>query len=581
TQIKGRLKEVFEDRLEVDLFYPNAEFVRYFGADFYKKVSSESTFTLINDWLFRHEAFDNVNPNFQDYLERYYPNQNFENNIMEKIERLGDFIENIIERYHLTAYDLAGIGTTYSTVSGMALCRHLKRKNKKIITVLGGSGFYKEMGEAVSHYFPHVDYVCSGSGLISFPRLVGCIMENDQNGADSIDGILTKNNRGKIKNVGEELDINHHIHLDYDDFFETVRKFNLDKIVRPSILLETSRGCYWRKCKFCGLNEDQLKYRVKKSETAVEEINHYSAEYQCNISMVDNIMPRNYIKTVLPNLRIKPGTRLMYEVKADYDEEEMEILSRANVTFIQPGIESLNTGVLEIINKGVNAFQCVDLLKQCIRYNIVPGWNLIVGFPNMTEEMYKRLVSFIPHLVHLYPPEILTPVRFDRYSTYWEEREKYNLELSPFNAYQYIYPYEDDFQADIAYYFEDKNLFSGRLELMSRYYETIDNAVASWQKWWQTDEPGNVPKLYCREENGAAVIFDSRRDGANEYKVSPLTDKMLKFLETPETIDSIETNFPAENREKIITILQRLDAKDMLFKEKNRYLSLVIQPRRQ
>jgi ribosomal peptide maturation radical SAM protein 1 len=578
TQIKSRLKEIFKDQVDVDLFYLNHDFIQYFGYEFYMNVFYESTFTSINDWLFRQEAFDNLEYNHKEYLSRFYPNKNFDNNSIETFMNLGYFIDETIEAYHLTSYDLTGSSATYSTVPGLAFCRHLKRKKKEILTVMGGASLYKEMGETLSKYYPYIDYVCSGPGLISFPQLIDGIIKNDNNVMESIDGIFSKNNLGKVGKVSEELDINHDIHLDYDDFFESFYKFNLHEIIKPRILLETSRGCYWRKCKFCGLNEDQLKYRVKRVEKAIEEINRYSVKYNCDISMVDNIMPRHYIKKVLPNLHIKPGRAILYEVKADYNEEEIKILSQANLKKIQPGIESLHSNILEQMDKGINAFQCIDVLKQCIRYNITPGWNLIIGFPNMTEEMYKELIATIPLLTHLFPPDILTPVRFDRYSVYRMESEKYNLELSPFSAYKYIYPYDHEFLSGIAYYFEDRNFTSDRFQLMSEYHLKINTLVNCWKKRWQTDDMDNTPKLYCRVKEGTPFIYDSRQETTKEYDISLLEEKILKLLESPMAIDDIEISFPGENQGNLVGTLNRLEDKDLIFKENDRCMSLVIQP---
>ncbi len=102
TQIKGRLKEIFDRQVDVDLFYINLDFTRYFGYEFYTKIISQSTFTSINDWLFHHEAFDNMKHNHTEYLKRFYPGQNFDDISMEKFMNLGNFIDEIIDSYHLT-----------------------------------------------------------------------------------------------------------------------------------------------------------------------------------------------------------------------------------------------------------------------------------------------------------------------------------------------------------------------------------------------------------------------------------------------------------------------------------------------
>jgi ribosomal peptide maturation radical SAM protein 1 len=576
TQIKGRLMDVFKGEVEVRLFYLNHDFYRYLGRDLYSMIDSHATYTLLNDWLFRHEAFDHVTPNHKEYWERFYPHMPFSDDDRKKLSNPGHFINRAVREYRLESYDVIGINANFSVVPGLAFCRHLKKINREIITVIGGAGVYREMGRALCKYFPYVDYVCSGSGLISFPQLIDRIIKNDETGRNAIDGMFSGDNTGKVGIVGESLDINENIALDYHDFLESFKKFGLDKEMKPIILLETSRGCYWNKCKFCGLNEDQLRYRVKETDTAIEEINRYLKEYDCDIHMVDNVMPRHYIKKVLPHLHVPGGRFLVYEVRADYTEEEMRLLKQANVKNIQPGIESLSTAVHDVMNKGVNAFQCINMLKLCVKYGIIPGWNLIIGFPHMTGEMYERLLSLIPSLYHLFPPEVLTPVRFDRYSEYWMEKEKYHLDISPFSAYEFIYPYDHEFLSDFAYYFEEKDVTSDRIFLMSEYYLEYETAINKWKKLWQTDKIDKIPKLTCFLKGGVPYIYDSRQGTIKEFAISPLWEKVLTVLGHPMSIDSIMTDFPAENRERIVHVLHDLESKDLLFKENDRYMSLVI-----
>ncbi|NIM15682.1 MAG: RiPP maturation radical SAM protein 1 [Candidatus Aminicenantes bacterium] len=500
TQIKDRIKSRFKGSIDVRVFYINLEFFEFFGHEAYLKIMADSSYTGVNDWLFRQEAFDNIADNREDYFARFY--QGTMDNILgaesdKKWKSLGGFINEVIEKYQLTGFDLVGINATFSLVPALAFFRHLKKKRNQIITVVGGAGVYKEMGEALSRCYPYVDYVCSGSGLVSFPRLIEAVMKKDEQSKESIAGIFTKNNLGKVGNVSEELDISEDIYLDYHDFLESLKAFNIvGKDSQPMILLETSRGCYWQKCKFCGLNEDQLKYRVKDPARAIEEINRCIKEYDdCSLEMVDNVLPKNYLKKVLPYIRMPEGRRIMYEVRADYTEEEIKVLSQAGVRYVQPGIESLVTGIHEEMNKGINAIQCITMLKLCLKHGIFPGWNIIVGFPNITREMYENLIATMQRLTHLMPPTSLTPVRFDRYSHYWCEKEKYQLDLFPFSAYEYIYPYDDRFLFGIAYYFEDRNYISERFQLLGEYYTGVEKVITHWRARWKNAVDSDIPSL--------------------------------------------------------------------------------------
>jgi magnesium-protoporphyrin IX monomethyl ester (oxidative) cyclase len=120
---------------------------------------------------------------------------------------------------------------------------------------------------------------------------------------------------------------------------------------------------------------------------------------------------------------------IFYEVKADLSESDLAVLADSGVKFVQPGIESLATSTLKLMKKGTTAFQNLRLLKLCSTYGIHPLWNLLVGFPGEGEDVYRRYVDLLPLIVHLQPPTGVYPVRFDRFSPYYNQRQSYGLDL--------------------------------------------------------------------------------------------------------------------------------------------------------
>ena len=122
------------------------------------------------------------------------------------------------------------------------------------------------------------------------------------------------------------------------------------------------------------------------------------------LQAVDNILPKSYLAEVLPFLDTPSNMDIFYEVKADLSDENVETLARARVKSIQPGIEALATSTLKLMKKGTTAFQNIKLLKSCALHGVVPAWNLLVGFPGETKDVYRRYVDVIPLLTHLHPP---------------------------------------------------------------------------------------------------------------------------------------------------------------------------------
>jgi radical SAM superfamily enzyme YgiQ (UPF0313 family) len=198
-----------------------------------------------------------------------------------------------------------------------------------------------------------------------------------------------------------------------------------------------------------------MKYRAMSSTEAIEQFRplfKYSGrvvEFHC----VDNIMPKQCLKDVLPFLETPSTMRIFYEVKVDLSKEDLGTLSDARVKRIQPGIESLATSTLKLMRKGTTAHQKVQFLKHCALHGIERSWNLLIGFPGEQEGVYKKYIADLPALVHLPPPSGVFPVRFDRFSPSFMRAAEYDLKLRPLELYELVYPFPAESLTQLAYFF--------------------------------------------------------------------------------------------------------------------------------
>ena len=126
-----------------------------------------------------------------------------------------------------------------------------------------------------------------------------------------------------------------------------------------------------------------MNYRAMSPQKAVAYLNSlFAYGDECiYFNGVDNILPRNYTKEVMPLLNTPPHVTVFYEVKADLNEEDIQRLGQARVNYIQPGIEALATSTLKLMKKGTTAFQNLRLLKHCVTHEVFPIWNILIGFP--------------------------------------------------------------------------------------------------------------------------------------------------------------------------------------------------------
>ncbi len=602
TQLKAVLDAQFEGRVSVDLMYLNHDFAHYIGLPFYKRIadSMDHHSSGLGDWLFRQEAFPHLPDNTDAYFKRFYPANTerfrmLRQVVQEKRAGFEEFIDSLIEKYKLDQADLVGFSSTFTqNAACIAMMKKLKARNPRITTILGGANCESTMGRELVRQVEHVDYVFSGPALKSLPQFVQHLLDQQLEKCHKINGVFSKLNcaprtdlvtlgsssQQPVAEIGEELNINTKIDLNYDEFLQTFEDNFADKKIEPVLVFETSRGCWWGErahCTFCGLNGGSMNYRSLNPDLAIDLFNSLF-KYSSQVSMlecVDNILPRNYVTDVFPFIKTPDSQTIFYEVKADLTEEDVRVLSQANVKSIQPGIEALATSTLKLMKKGTSAFQNLILLKYCATYQVTPAWNLLIGFPGEGEKVYKKYVADLPLLTHLFPPSGAFPVRFDRFSPYFMKAKEYGLNLHPMDFYGMIYPFSQESQANLAYYFSDHNYRAEYLTTMLQWVGPIREQVEKWTSLWGGEGSTFQPKLYFCDNGQSTVVFDSRTGKTIEHEVGSTGRQVLECLSKAYALSTVAkelSHIPDFNPEKEIYLLQE---QGLVFEEDRRYLSLV------
>ncbi len=331
----------------------------------------------------------------------------------------------------------------------------------------------------------------------------------------------------EIGPVGAELDIEADVPLDYDEFMATLDRNFPGGVMEAALTFETSRGCWWGErahCTFCGLNSDAMGYRSMSPERAlalIRSLFKYAARTR-RLECVDNIMPKSYMRDVFPHLETPEGMTIFYEVKADLSDADLAALSRARVRSLQPGIEALATSTLRLMKKGTSALGNLRFLKDCLRHDVYPEWNLLVGFPGEEEAVYETYDRDLPLYAHLPPPSGVYPVRFDRFSPYFTHAAEYGLDLHPYEFYAMVYPFPAASLGNLAYYFIDRNFSAEYVTRTARWLGRLRTRVDAWRERWHRAPGGIVPRLFLVETAAGSHVYDSR---TGEIREHPLTDR--------------------------------------------------------
>jgi ribosomal peptide maturation radical SAM protein 1 len=413
-------------------------------------------------------------------------------------------------------------------VASLCLAKRIKSALPGTFIIFGGANCEGLMGNETLRQFEFVDGVVSGEGERVFPEIVRRVL--DSKPIPNLDGLFHRHKselpiaQQRLRNtpIIENLDM---LPIpDYDDYFEQLNNTSLSLPQKPSLLFETSRGCWWgekQHCTFCGLNGESMVYRSKSAPRAFSEFSYLTQKYPAvgSINAVDNILDTSYFKDFLPMLaKRKHGFRLFYEVKANLRKDQIQLLFDAGVRMIQPGIESLSDEVLKIMRKGTTALQNIQLLKWCKELGVNVYYNLIWGFPGEQPHDYHEMCKLIPLITHLSPPMGEGQIRIDRFSPNFDKAEQLGFsKLSPHASYEYVYPFERDVLRNLAYFFTpDIDVPSIGL--------THTKDLADQVKLWRSCYPKS--ELFWIQKDGRLLIWDFR----------PVAEEVLTVLKENEVM---------------------------------------------
>jgi ribosomal peptide maturation radical SAM protein 1 len=591
------------DGVECSTAYLNMRLADRLGVDCYNFITHDLPHVAFTgDWLFSESLYGvdaRRDAGYVDHILRgdWQVPEALIQQILGVRREIEPFLQDALREYDWAAFDLVGFTSTFEqNIASLTLAQRLKVHQPGMRIAFGGANWEGAMGQEYHRCFPFVDYVCSGEADLSFPRLVDAVRRSPPRMVArrlaAIPGIVYRD-EGRSVATGatplvEQLD---DLPVPYFDAYFSARETSSAAMqTSPVLLFEASRGCWWgakSHCTFCGLNGHSMRFRAKSPERLVDELNHLIVQWPCpTIEAVDNILDMRYFESVLPALEkmTLPGP-LFFEVKANLKRHHIASLKRANITRIQPGIESLSNHVLRLMRKGTTALQNVQLLKWCREYDIHVDWNLLYGFPGETDDDYEAIIELLPKLSHLQAPGACGPIRLDRFSPYFQDPASFGLcDLEPYPAYRYLYPLRKMRLEQVAYYFRFEYRDGFRPGLRAQ------EAVRMADAWRNRGRNSETIQALPRSD-GSLQLHDSRPDAVvRTLRLSAVERIVLLRIDEVASLHQImhavHATFANERYDSgdIASFLDRLAELGLILKEKTaggtHYLSLALLPQK-
>jgi len=516
--------------ISAKVIHANLMFAERLGRVAYESINSTDITLQMGEWTFSRAAFRAEVRSAADYVAGLGPAAAAQPDMADTLlgirAEAEAFVDELAETIVASRPRIVGCSSVFQQHCGsLALLRRIKERDPTIVTMMGGANCEAEMGVATHDHYRWVDIVVSGEAEELLPGLCRLIFEHGSDIPASMlpEGVVGPASRSAppgsavapralITNLDELPFPN------FDDYFDQLRSSPLRDHIRPGMPIETSRGCWWgakHHCTFCGLNGIGMAFRAKSEERARQEMRYLSERHGLKKFMaVDNILDNRYFNHLIPWLAERGDMLVFYETKANLSKSQVELLARAGIRWIQPGIEAMHDGLLTLLNKGCSTTINIQLLKWAYNSGVWITWNHLYGAPGDNPEWYDEVADWLPAIVHLQPPAggSISQIRYDRFSPYFNKAMSYGLDLVPYWGYSEVYPVDGERLASQAYFF--RHLGSPVTE-PARLRAVIEN----WSHLFfrQGGAPGalperaaNAPVLEMTDRGETASIRDTR-----------------------------------------------------------------------
>ncbi|SLN72192.1 Radical SAM superfamily protein [Falsiruegeria litorea R37] len=573
-------------------YHLNVDLAQRIGLDRYK-VLCEHRGRMTGEWLFSKLAFGaqvaqeetRFFDAFPDEIDALCDKLNCDRAWLSELRNdiLPKFIDDCVAGEDWAQFDVIGFSSTFQqNVASLALARRLKEASPHLRIVFGGANFEGEMGHALMDAFDYVDYTVAGEGEKAFPALLERIAMGTS--AQGVPGVIAREDGVVYATppATRQVDLASNPIPDYREFFERLEITGLAQDERLGRLLpvEGSRGCWWGEkhhCTFCGLNGTGMAFRSKPADVFLDELDLYAQRYRItSFEGVDNILDMKYLSGLFGVIEERNlDYTFFFEVKANLRREQLRALKRGGVRWLQPGIESLSSHVLQLMDKGCTMLQNLRFLKWARYYRIKVGWNLIWGFPGETEADYLRQLEVAKLITHLEPPSGCGPIWLERFSPYFTKRDQFPVSnIRAEASYAHVYP--DFVNIDqIAYFFDYDMSDTAGTE-----HPDIAEWITEWQQRWNTDRPDTLS--YRKIADGILIDDDRGVDtrGTHSFQ-GALADLYLycsdTYRSTSQAVQHVnEQGAYSYGEDEVRGALDEFCRRGLMVSEDDVYLSLAV-----
>ena len=291
-------------------------------------------------------------------------------------------------RLEQMAPDIVGISFMTPSRDYAFRCAEIAKQQGRWVV---GGGVYATHGHADMLESGYFDYVITGEGDVSFPKLVAALSRGERPDEGVIDGEMPEN----LDNLPfPEIRL-------YDiEFYKSLPGWSGFRT--PATGLICTRGCP-AQCTFCKPLAEEMfgkKIRFRSIDNVMEEIRWYVNEFGIKtIHTYDDTFTfkKSYVLEFCERMA-NEALDVDWTVNTRsncLDDEVAAAFKKAGCKMISFGFESGSQRILDFIKKGITVEQSLRAAEICHKYRIRFLANILVGIPGETDEDFELTLKFL------------------------------------------------------------------------------------------------------------------------------------------------------------------------------------------
>lgn len=265
----------------------------------------------------------------------------------------------------------------------------VKKLSKDTVIVFGGPESTPRAQSLLEQY-PQIDIVVRDEGEITFRELVRALRQEQPHLKD-IKGITFRSNDTVVKNEPRDIIA------------------NLDSIPSPfdssyvpsedtEVCLETQRGCVY-KCSFCFYGKGLDGARLFSMDRVKKDLGYLLNLKLKSICLMDPVfnLPLERAKEICRFIAENNKNNIAFhtEIRAELvDEEVAELFAKANIKWLEIGLQSLDVNVLRSVRRNMNLKRFMSGIEFLKKYDSIVEVHLILGLPGETYESFVDALEF-------------------------------------------------------------------------------------------------------------------------------------------------------------------------------------------